>query len=171
MSSLLTVFACCLFAFSAATKAMDWRGLLEVASELGVSRRLASLSALSVLIAEMAVAILLVQVSTRTAGITVLFLLLASFGWAAWKAKGQGIECHCFGAALSEEFGRRTVIRIAACCVLGGYLIAYPSQEDLLSLEIETLLSMVLLSFGIIIAYILLSAIAKHRKTGLSLKR
>ncbi|MFC5702440.1 MauE/DoxX family redox-associated membrane protein [Cohnella faecalis] len=169
MSVFIAVFLCCLFLFSAISKAFDWRRFGESVAELGLARINVKLAVIVVPAAEAAVAALLPWPGTRTAGIVLLLGLLISFAWAAWKAKGQNIECHCFGKAVSENFGALTFVRIGVCGALSIGLLAYPSQRDLFSLGAAEVLYMVLTSCGILAAYVLLSAIAGHKKTGMTL--
>lgn len=168
ISGFVTVFLAFLFAFSSFAKWMDMEGFKETIAELGLSRRLQGAAVRVVPLLELAAAALLLWERTQAAGCLLLLLLSAGFIWSLWRARGQGIECNCFGRAIPEEFGSLTAVRIAVCILLAVYLLVMPLQGGLFSLAAEEILWMFLLSCGILAAYTLFSVIAKYRRMGLT---
>ncbi|MDI4648179.1 MauE/DoxX family redox-associated membrane protein [Cohnella hashimotonis] len=168
MPEFAIVLLCCIFGFSAATKAVDRRAFRTTLAELGLSGT-AAVTAVAVPAAEAAGAALLLPAGTRLYGAVLLLALLVAFSGAAWQARGRHIDCGCFGSALQEDLGTRTYVRVAACAALVVYALLEADGRSLLAVAPPDLVCMALASAGLLAAYVLLSSIARHRKSGLTL--
>ena len=80
---------------------------------------------------ELAVAILLIPLSTAWYGAIGAAALLALFvvGIAVSMARGVAPDCHCFGQIHSEPAGWRTLIRNGILAAVAGFVI-YKGQDD-----------------------------------------
>ncbi|MDG0810196.1 hypothetical protein OMP40_13210 [Cohnella rhizosphaerae] len=119
--------------------------------------------------AEAAGAALLLPAYTRPYGAILVLTLLVAFGGAVWRARGRHIDCGCFGSALQEELGAGTYGRIAICASLAVYTLLEADGRSLLAVGTPDLACMALISAGLMAAYVLISSIARHRKSGLTL--
>lgn len=169
MPEFAIVLLCCIFGCSAAAKAADRRAFRTTLGELGLTGATAAAAAVAVPAAEAAGAALLLPAGARPYGAVLLLALLAVFGGAAWRARGRGIDCGCFGSALQEELGAVTYARIAVCAALAVYVLAAAGGRSLPAVGASELACMALASAGLLAAYALLSSIARHRKAGLTL--
>ncbi|MFD2334421.1 MauE/DoxX family redox-associated membrane protein [Cohnella sp. GCM10020058] len=169
MPEFAIVLLCSIFGLSAAAKATDQRAFRATLGELGLTGAIAATAAVAVPALEFAGAALLLPAVTRPFGAFLLLALLAAFGGAAWLARGRHIDCGCFGSVLQEELGAGTYGRIAVCAALAVYALLEADGRSLLALAALDLACLALASAGLLAAYTLLSSIARHRKSGLTL--
>jgi methylamine dehydrogenase accessory protein MauD len=114
------------FAVAAATKLLDREGSSIAMRSFGVPDRLAGIAARLLPIVEIAIAALLLPVSTRgDAAVAALVLLLAFCAAIARAvARGEAPECHCFGQLHSAPAGWRTLGRNLALAALAALVVA-----------------------------------------------
>ena len=123
------------FAAAGIAKLLDPRGSRDAARAFGVPDRLAGVIARGVPLSEIAIAMLLLPVATRSwAALAALGLLLVfCAAIARAMAQGEAPECHCFGQLHSAPAGWRALARnavfaaMAALVVVGGRRDAEPS--------------------------------------------
>lgn len=160
----IQVFLSVIFFVSSIAKWMDLRSFRETIHQLKIPMKLASAGAVTVPLMEMAAAFMLIWDSTRLFGCTLILLLLASFVWAAWNARGKYMDCNCFGNLAAEKFGIMTYMRIGVIFMMCLYLLLYKDR----SLEIQPVwedVSVALLSsIGILALYLLLVNLYKYNK-------
>jgi methylamine dehydrogenase accessory protein MauD len=119
----LALAAC--FLTAAVAKLLDRSGSREAARGFGVPARLASVVAVALPLAEIAIGVLLAVVSTRWWAATAAFGLLVVFGVAigAAMARGSSPDCHCFGRLHSAPAGWSTLVRNAALAALAALVV------------------------------------------------
>jgi thiol-disulfide isomerase/thioredoxin/uncharacterized membrane protein YphA (DoxX/SURF4 family) len=108
------------FAAAGVTKLSDRAGTRDAVGAFGVPERLAGSVALSLPVAELTVATLMLFGSTRVAGAAGALALLVLFivVIAANLARGRRPECHCFGQLHSAPAGWKTLARNAGLAIL-----------------------------------------------------
>lgn len=162
LHSLVLIFLSVVFALSAIGKFANLSSFRETMSQLRIAHPWAGIATVGVPIVELIACVLLLVPITQFYGQLVVLLLLASFIWASWRARGRSVDCNCFGGVLGEQFGRMTYLRIVAIFILDIFLIVTTSNEILLELSPIEIVSAILTSIGIIIIYSLLVLLQKY---------
>lgn len=106
-------------------KLADPAGSRKALEDFGVPPSLSGTLAISLPIAEIAIAasLLLTQSSWFGAIGCTLFLLAFTGGMAYQLAKGNAPDCHCFGQIHSEPVGKSTIIRNIVLLIISSYLV------------------------------------------------
>ena len=114
------------FVVAAVTKLADMEGTRRAVREFGAPARLAGLLAPALVLAELAVAGLLIPGSTAVVGaagaLALLLLFVAAI--ATNVARGRAPDCHCFGSLHSEPVGPATLIRTGLLAAVAGFALA-----------------------------------------------
>ena len=126
---------CVVFATAGASKLFDRAGSRRALVSFGVPERFAQPLSIALPIAELAVAVALIPVTTAWVGAVAALVLLLSFlvAMTVSSAKGRAPECHCFGQLHSAPVGRSTFLlnsslSAAAVLLIGqGYTDPGPS--------------------------------------------
>ena len=113
------------FALSAVTKLADRPGSRKALEGFGVPARVAAPGAIVLPLLELAVAALVLPLTTAWWGaLGALALLLAFMAGIAYNlSKGRTPDCHCFGKLHSEPIGRTTLARDAALAAVAGFVV------------------------------------------------
>ena len=122
---LIRIFLFVVFAVAGIGKLLDLEGSKKAVKEFGVSEDLADGVAISLPIAELVFALMLLPLTTAWFGAIGTFLLLTVFiGGMIWQlAKGNAPDCHCFGAIHSEPVSKKSLIRNIVFALLAFFLI------------------------------------------------
>lgn len=101
------------FAVASIAKLMDLSGSRKAVADFGVPARFTPAAGLALPLAEVAIALLLLPISTARWGAVGALLLLLTFIAAIGfnMLRGQAPDCHCFGQLHSEPAGPATLIR------------------------------------------------------------
>ena len=120
------------FAVAGIAKLGDQAGTRTAVREFGVPASLGNLFALVLPMAELAVAVLLVNSSTRVIGALGAIALLAIFSVAIaiQVARGRAPKCLCFGQRHSEPVGWKTLARNGVFAVLAVTALTAAAQGD-----------------------------------------
>ena len=126
-----TLALAAVFAAAGIAKLLDPRGSRDAARAFGVPDRLAGAIARGVPLSEIAIAVLLLPVATRSwAALAALGLLLVfCAAIARAMARGEAPECHCFGQLHSAPAGWQTLGRNAALAAMAA-LVAVGGRWD-----------------------------------------
>ena len=102
-----------LFVIAAAGKLADLTGTRAMLTRFGVHVRLRHPASIALPTLELVVALMLIPTATAAAGAVVASVLLATFTIALVRvlAKGEQVDCNCFGSAGSRPVTRMTVAR------------------------------------------------------------
>ena len=113
------------FAAAGVAKLFDRDGSREALEGFGVPQNLALPGGLLLPVAEIAVALLLLPLTTaRYAAIGATLLTLAFIGGIGYNlAKGRTPDCHCFGQIHSEPAGVTTLIRNGVLALLSLFIV------------------------------------------------
>jgi methylamine utilization protein MauE len=113
------------FAVAGVAKVLDRDGARRAVAGFGVPRPLAGPVVAVLPVAEMAVAVALVDARSAVPGAVAAIALLVLFmaGIAIALARGRHPDCRCFGALHSAAVGRKTIARDAALAA-GALLVA-----------------------------------------------
>ena len=91
----------------------------------GIPKRLAAPGGIALPVVELAIALLLLPVSTSwwgaLAGLVLLLAFIAGIGYSL--SQGRTPDCHCFGQVYSEPVGKSTLIRNGVLAVLAAVLV------------------------------------------------
>src|SRR5439155_4502442 len=111
-------------AVAAAAKLLDVHGAREGMRAFGAPAGLAPALAVLVPLAELAVALLLVPVSTAAPAAAAGLALLAAFTVLAGAnlARGRAPECNCFGVLSRGPVGTRTLVRNGVLMALAAFV-------------------------------------------------
>jgi thiol-disulfide isomerase/thioredoxin len=114
------------FVAAGLAKLADREGARRAAIGFGVPARLAGVVAVGLPLVELAVAVLLVPTSTAVTGAACAVLLLGLFSAAIARsiARGQEVDCHCFGQLHSAPAGWPALARNAGLVALALLLVA-----------------------------------------------
>jgi peroxiredoxin/uncharacterized membrane protein YphA (DoxX/SURF4 family) len=114
------------FALAGVTKLADLARSRQAMRVFGVPERLASPLGVGLPFAELAIAVLLLPVTTAWWGALGALLLLGAFiAGIAWNmARGRSPECHCFGQVHSEPIGKPTLVRNGVLALLAAGTVA-----------------------------------------------
>ncbi len=109
----LRLLLAAVFSIAAAGKLFDFRGSEKSVMEFGVPASLAKVVALCLPVVEIAIAVMLIDMSWALVGSFGAATLLSAFtiGMVFQKVKGNAPDCHCFGAVGSEPVGTSTIVR------------------------------------------------------------
>lgn len=122
---LIRIILAAIFSVAGIGKLLDLKGSEKAVKDFGVPEELAKPFSIALPVAEIAIALLLLPVSTAWFGATFGFLLLLVFiGGMIWQmAKGNAPDCHCFGQIHSEPVGKKSLIRNAVFALLAFVLV------------------------------------------------
>lgn len=158
------VFLAVVFLYSSIAKWFSFSSFKETIYQLKVSMLLSTIGAVTVPIAEMGAAGLLLFRSTLIYGEIVTLLLLCSFVWSVQRARGKFLDCNCFGGLLTDHFGKSTYIRIAFLFVLCLFLLVAQAHKDAIETSWIDIVSYALASWGILVCYALASTVRKYKQ-------
>lgn len=118
---------CAVFLVAGCAKAFDVAGTRRMLIDFGVPDSLSKPFAYALPIAEIAIAIALLDTdASRVAGAAALALLVAfSVVIAVSLAHGRGIACRCFGRLSAAPAGKDTLARNAGFAALAALVVAY----------------------------------------------
>src|SRR6476661_5582030 len=124
---LARLFLAGVFALSGITKLMDPDGSRKAVAGFGVPERYAMAGGIALPIAELAIALLLLPVSTAWWGALAALLLLAAFiaGIVYNLRRGNTPDCHCFGKIHSEPIGTATLVRDGIFAAVSLFIVAF----------------------------------------------
>ncbi|RCX19136.1 methylamine utilization protein MauE [Fontibacillus phaseoli] len=149
------VFVSALFAVSAAAKLSKLSSFRDTLRQLRITPLWARNVAVAIPLLELAVCVLLLFPITLRYGAVLALLLLSSFGWAAWRAKGRIVTYQWFGGLLSERFGTGLHTRHLILFLLNIYLLVAPFSSKLVSASFIEVTAVVFSSLGIVAVYAL----------------
>ncbi|MBA9085703.1 putative membrane protein YphA (DoxX/SURF4 family) [Fontibacillus solani] len=162
LRSLVLVFLIVVFLLSSLGKFLNIKSFRETMIQLRIPYPWSGIGTIGVPIAELLACILLLIPSIQLYGQLLILLLLASFIWASWRARGRSVDCNCFGGIVGEQFGRMTYLRICAIFILDMVLFLTTSNTALLEFSLIEMISAILTSIGIIVIYSLLVLLQKY---------
>ena len=120
------------FVVAAVAKLADMEGTRRAVREFGAPGRLVGLLAPALVLAELAVAVLLIPGSTAVVGaagaLALLLLFVAAI--ATSLARGRAPDCHCFGSLHSEPAGPATLIRNGVLAAVAAFALAGSLAEE-----------------------------------------
>lgn len=113
------------FVVAGAAKLADLKGSRQAIVDFGVPATLAAPLGKLLPLAELAVALALIPVSTAWWGAVGALVLLSLFvvGIANSLARGRKPDCHCFGQLHSSPAGWKTLARNAALAAVAGFVV------------------------------------------------
>lgn len=113
------------FLLAAITKLVDMSGSRRALGEFGVPARLLPVAAVTLPVAEILTAVLLISAATAQAGAVLAVILLLSFvvGISAALRRGAAPDCHCFGQLHSRPAGKETLVRNGVLIVVGLFVL------------------------------------------------
>ena len=125
LMSAARILLAAVFVVAAVAKLVDLEGTRRAVRDFGAPERLAGLLAPALVLAELAVAGLLIPASTAVAGAAGALALLLLFGIAIATslARGRAPDCHCFGRLHSAPAGPATLARNGALAALAGFVL------------------------------------------------
>jgi uncharacterized membrane protein YphA (DoxX/SURF4 family) len=146
--SLSQLLLAIVFAVAGVAKLVDRGGTREAIESFGVSPRLAGPVAISLPVAELAIAAALLPAATARWGAIAAVVLLAGFSVAIARVlrAGATVDCNCFGGLTRSEVGRGTLIRnlalaavalfvaLSGVAVSGFRWITVPAPQDRLGI-------------------------------------
>jgi peroxiredoxin/uncharacterized membrane protein YphA (DoxX/SURF4 family) len=113
------------FGLAAVTKLADLPGSQTALEGFGLPKRLAAPAGLALPLLELAIAILLLPVTTSwwgaLAGLVLLLAFIAGIGYTL--SQGRTPDCHCFGQVYSEPVGISTLVRNGLLAALATVLV------------------------------------------------
>jgi len=122
---LVRVLLAGIFGLAAVTKLADLSGSRAAMEGFGLPKRLAAPASIALPLIELAIAILLLLVSTAwwgaLAGLILMLAFIAGIGYTL--SQGRTPDCHCFGQVYSEPVGTSTLIRNGIFAALAGMLV------------------------------------------------
>jgi glycopeptide antibiotics resistance protein len=158
---LLQVFLATVFVFSGAAKLASRYSFYETLSALGLKDSSSKVVSRLFPFIEMLAAGLLLYEPLRLAGEAVLLLMLAGFiviSIRAIRAKGQQVDCQCFGDLVEEPLGAATLIRsiVLITCIIP--LLMHGEETGLYTMAAMDIMATIFCSFGIVMLYALAAA-------------
>lgn len=131
MTSALVIVRICLTAMlglAGMAKVADRHGSTEAVARFGVPDPLVGATAWALPLIEVVIAAGLIGRSTArwSAIATALLLTLFSVGIAAALARGERVDCHCFGRLSQKPAGRATLVRNATFVAMAGFVALAP---------------------------------------------
>ena len=134
---LIRLFLFGVFVLAGITKLLDREGSEKALKDFGVPGDLAKPVATALPIAEIAIGLMFLFVSTSWLGaIAGLLLLMVFIGGMIYQiAQGNAPDCHCFGQIHSEPVGKSSLIRNIGFAILALLLVARGSDGQGLDLS------------------------------------
>src|SRR5262245_41806355 len=119
------------FATAAIAKLRAPERTAETLADFRVTRPLIAPATYALPVAELAIAVLLIPAATAGAAALAAAVLLAAFSTAIGRvlARGEEVDCNCFGAAGSRPVGRGTLARDVALFALAAF-VALAGWDD-----------------------------------------
>ena len=132
LMSAARILLAAVFVVAAVAKLVDLEGTRRAVRDFGAPERLAGLLAPALVLAELAVAGLLIPGSTAVVGAAGALALLLVFvvAIATNLARGRAPDCHCFGSLHSAPAGPATLARNGALAALAGFVLAGSLAES-----------------------------------------
>ena len=132
LMSVARILLAAVFVVAAVAKLVDMEGTRRAVRDFGAPERLAGLLAPALVLAELAVAGLLIPASTAVAGAAgaLALLLLFVVAIATNLARGRAPDCHCFGSLHSAPAGPATLARNGALAAVAGFVLAGSLAES-----------------------------------------
>ena len=132
LMSAARILLAAVFVVAAVAKLVDLEGTRRAVRDFGAPERLAGLLAPALVLAELAVAGLLIPGSTAVVGAAgaLALLLLFVVAIATNLARGRAPDCHCFGSLHSAPAGPATLARNGALAALAGFVLAGSLAES-----------------------------------------
>ncbi|MGA9773209.1 MAG: MauE/DoxX family redox-associated membrane protein [Blastocatellia bacterium] len=169
------LFLALVFGIAGIAKAADKAGSRRAIIDFGVPKRLATLVAWCLPLAEILVAVALIPQSTAWWGACGALALLLSFtiGIGVSLARGQAPDCRCFGQIHSEPVSRVTFGRNLLLVAVAGFVIVRGKDDpgfsaldwlnDLKTGEVITLILAIFISGLLVWICVLLSRLLKQQ--------
>lgn len=133
---------------------------------LGLSSRLAFFLSILIPLLECIIAILLISPRMEKlsefslVSLLLIFLIVVVYS----LSKNKKVSCNCFGNLSEEKMGYQTIIRILLLLSLNILLIWKNNDFILINYSLIDLISMFLISFGIIIIYLFGQAFLQNQE-------
>ncbi|WP_170287096.1 MauE/DoxX family redox-associated membrane protein [Paenibacillus faecis] len=153
--SLVQVFVSVLFGVSSASKLSKLSSFRDTLRQLRIFPLWAKRAGAAIPLAELAVCVLLWFPMTLRFGAALALLLLCSFAWGAWRAKGRMVIYQWFGGLISEKFSMALYTRHFVLFLLSVYLLVAPLSSAWASASFGEIALAVLSSVGILVIYAL----------------
>lgn len=149
----IQVFVSVLFAVSSAAKFSKLSSFRVTLRQLRITPFWARNVVVAIPLLELVVCVLLLFPFTLRYGAVLALLLLSSFAWGSWRAKGRMATYQWFGGLLSERFGIGLYTRHVILFILNIYLFVVPFSSNLASASFIEVSAMVFSSLGIVTIY------------------
>ncbi|WP_410770607.1 MauE/DoxX family redox-associated membrane protein [Fontibacillus sp. BL9] len=160
----IQVFVSVLFAVSSAAKLSKMSSFRDTLRQLRITPLWTKNAVVAIPLLELAVCVLLLFPITSRYGAILALLLLVSFAWASWRAKGRMVTYQWFGGLLSERFGMGLHTRHLILFLLNIYLLVAPFSSKLASASFIEVTALVFSSLGIVAVYALGLTLRQYHK-------
>lgn len=154
LSVFIQMFVSVLFLVSSAAKLSKLSSFRDTLRQLRITPLWARYAKVAIPLLELAVCVLLLFPVTSHYGAALALLLLSSFTWASWRAKGRMVTYHWFGGLVSEKLGIGLHTRHLVLFLLSIYLLLAPASP-MLAVSIMEISTAVFSSLGILVIYAL----------------
>lgn len=163
LSVFIQLFVSVLFAVSSAAKLSKLSSFRDTLRQLRITPLWARYAKLAIPLLELAVCVLLLFPVASRYGAVLALLLLSSFAWASWRAKGRMVTYHWFGGLVSEKLGIGLHTRHLVLFLLSIYLLLAPASS-ILAISIMEICTAVFSSLGILVIYALGLTLRQYHK-------
>lgn len=160
----IQVFVSVLFAVSSAAKFSKLSSFRVTLRQLRITPFWARNVVVAIPLLELVVCVLLLFPITLRYGAVLALLLLSSFAWAGWRAKGRMVTYQWFGGLISERFGMGLHTRHLVLFLLSIYLLVAPFSSTLTLASFNEISTLVLSSLGILVIYTLGLTLRQYHK-------
>ncbi|NMM53385.1 MauE/DoxX family redox-associated membrane protein [Paenibacillus aquistagni] len=160
-SDFIVLFLSIVFGYSGIVKIFSISSFNETITQLGFSLRSSRPIAIAICIAECLSAILLLFDATQVYGQIIMILLSLGFLWSVYHAnvvKKTKIRCNCFGTSSHEYLGLITVVKNVMFILLNASMFLSAASTRLFSGKLEETILNILIIFGILVLYLLISS-------------
>lgn len=156
------VFMSVIFFVFAIAKLTKLSSFMDTLRQLRIKPVWARIVVVIVPLVELVACLLLLLTSTLLYGEVLVLVLLGSYVWAAWRAKGRMVNCNWFGGLISEKFGFAMYVRIVVLLTMCIFLLVAPAQLTVDSASILEIITSIFSSLGIIAIYLLVLTLRQY---------
>lgn len=157
-------FMSVVFFMAALGKLVKPTAFSETMRQLGIIRLWAKSGLLIIAFLEIIACALLIIPSTLLFGQILSLILICSYVWASWKARGRLVKCNWFGGLVIEQFGVVMTLRNLIFLIMCIYMIVIPDTSVVGIYSLIDISQIILSSIGLLIIYSLVVMVTQYIK-------
>lgn len=162
--SFFQVFLSVVFFVAALGKLVKPTAFSETIRQLGINPSWTKSGVLIIAFLELIACALLVIPTTLLFGEVVSLILIFSYVWASWRARGRLVKCNWFGGLVIEQFGVVMNLRALIFLIMCIYMIVMSGTSAFGVYPLVDIIQIIFVSMGLLIIYSLVLMVTQYIK-------